>query len=74
MPIRLTILLLGVIIVLLLIFSNPVVVDFNFLFWGARFQLYEVIIISILIGVFLTFIYQGHVKQFKDVISKKNRP
>lgn len=64
-PIRLTLLLIFFIALMLLVLGNPVPVQLNFLFYSERFELYKVIIGSMLLGVLGTLIYTSQVRNLR---------
>jgi uncharacterized integral membrane protein len=64
-PIRLTLLLIFFIILMLLVLGNPVPVQLNFLFYSERFELYKIIIGSMLLGVLGTLIYTSQVRNLR---------
>ncbi|MCR9144334.1 MAG: hypothetical protein NXI24_18955 [bacterium] len=64
-PIRLTLLLIFFIILMLLVLGNPVSVQLNFLFYTERFELYKIIIGSMLLGVLGTLIYTSQVRNLR---------
>ena len=61
-PVRLTLLLIGAILLVLLVLGNPQPVVLSFLFWRGSFALYEVILGGTLLGILFTIIYTGHVR------------
>ena len=61
-PVRLSLLLIGSILVLLLSFANPEPVQLHLLFWSGRFELYKVLIGSLILGALLAWIFTGHVR------------
>lgn len=63
-PVRLTLLLLLFIVLMLLVLGNPAPVQVNFIFYSERFELYKVIIASMVLGILGTLIYTGHARSF----------
>ena len=64
-PVRLSLLLIGCILVLLLSFANPEPVQLNLLFWSGRFELYKVLIGSLVLGALMAWIFAGHVRYIR---------
>ena len=72
-PVRLTLLLLGTLILFLLVLGNPLSVRLNLLFWSGTYELYKIIVGSVFFGVILTLIYIGHVKYLRRIRSNRLR-
>ncbi|MCB1175755.1 MAG: LapA family protein [Leptospiraceae bacterium] len=67
MPVRLSLLLLGAVILSLLSIGNPQIVTIQFLFWRQSFALYKIILGSVFLGVLFTVIYSGHVRYIRRI-------
>lgn len=68
-PVRLTILLIGVLVLFLIAVGNPRPVALNLLFWSGSFALYKIIIGAVALGAILALIYVGHVRYLRRVRS-----
>lgn len=68
-PVRLSIMLTGIVILLLIAFANPEPVRLNLLFWSGRFELYKVIIGAIGFGALMSWIYVGHLRYVRRLRS-----
>lgn len=66
-PVRLTLLLIGAVIMALLVLGNPQPVEVSFLFWSESWELYKIILTSIFGGIILCLIYMGHVKYLRRI-------
>lgn len=64
-PVRLSLLLAGAIILVLLAIGNPDPVTIQFLFWRETFALYKIILGSVFLGILFSLIYMGHVKYIR---------
>jgi uncharacterized integral membrane protein len=53
------------IVLMLLVLGNPVRVPLNFLFYTGEFELYKIIVGSMLLGILAALIYTGHVRSLR---------
>ena len=64
-PVRLSLLLIGAAILVLLAVGNPEPVTIQFLFWRKTMALYKIILGSVFLGVLFALIYIGHLKYIR---------
>lgn len=61
-PLRLMLFLLGILILIILIISNPQEVTFQILFLRSTYRLYEIVLFSIIYGAILYILLRGHIR------------
>lgn len=64
-PVRLTLILIGVLALFLLAVGNPHPVVLNFLFWSGRFELYKILIGAVTMGIVLALLYTSLAKYLR---------
>ncbi|MBE7438400.1 MAG: DUF1049 domain-containing protein [Spirochaetales bacterium] len=65
MPVRISLFLFGIIVLLLLVLGNPERVVIQFLFWRTSYELYQVIIGSAALGAVLALLFHSHFNYLK---------
>ncbi len=69
-PVRLTLLLIGILVLIFLALGNPQMVSLNFIFWSVDFELYKVLFGSTALGVVLALLYSSQVRYLKRIRSR----
>ncbi len=69
-PIRLTLLLIAVAVLLLAVLQNPEPITFHFLFWSQQFELYKVIIAAAVFGAVMALLYTSQARYLQRIRSR----
>lgn len=73
LPLRLTFLLIGAVILALISFGNPEPVPVRLLFWTAEIELYKVILVSVVFGIIMAILYIGHIRYIRRGLDRFRR-
>lgn len=73
LPLRLTLLLIGVLIAALIAVGNPDPVTVQFIFWSEEIAMYKLILGSMAFGVIMAILYIGHVRHVRRHLGDRFR-
>lgn len=73
LPLRLTLMLIGVLFLALMVVGNPDPVALQFIFWSEEVALYKIILGSTAFGAVMAVLYIGHVRHVRRNLTDRFR-